>query len=370
MRKYSTIIISILLIAGGIYSAKELAGSKKRRGHKKERIMQSVIVEKVQNRSIPIQISESGILVAKNKIEIYAEVQGVMETTSKEFKPGSIYEKDDILVKIRNTDYYAKLQSQKSILENLITSVLPDLQLDYPDAYTKWNAHLKNFDMNKPIGELPETSSDKEKYFIIGKNIYTTYYQTKNLEIVLQKYIIRAPFNGILTEAIVTPGTVVRPGQKLGELINPDVYEMEVSVGKSVLSSLSIGKTVEVINGKNTDLIWHGEIVRINGKVDTETQTVKVFILLKGEELKEGMYLEAHISGNPLKDAYEVSTGLLIDGCKLFIVNNNKLEIVPVKILHKTYDSVVVHGIKDGMQLVSKPISGAYAGMEVSISDE
>lgn len=332
--------------------------------------MQSVFVEKVENRNIPILISESGRLVAKNKIEIYAEVQGVMETTPKEFKPGSIYKKGDILVKIRSTDYNANLQAQKSILQNLITSVLPDLQLDYPEAYTKWNDHIKNFDMNKPIGELPKTTSAKEKYFIIGKNIYTTYYQTKNLEIILQKYIIRAPFNGILTEAIVTPGTVIRLGQKLGELIDPNVYEMEVSVSKSLLPSLSIGKTVEVKNGNNSNLTWHGKIVRINGKVDTNTQTVKVYILLKGEELKEGMYLEAHISATPLKDAYEVSSRLLVDGHKLFIVNNNKLEIVPVKILHKTYNSVVVQGIKDGMQLVSKPISGAYAGMEVSISDE
>ncbi|MGR3219021.1 MAG: efflux RND transporter periplasmic adaptor subunit [Candidatus Anammoxibacter sp.] len=370
MRKYITVIISIILIAGGIYGAKELANSKKKKTHKKRVIIQSVFVEKVKNRNIPIRISGSGILTAKNKIEIYSEVQGVMEATSKEFKPGSIYKKGEILVKIRSADYYANLQAQKSVLQNLITGILPDIQLDYPADYAKWNGYLKNFDINKPVSALPETTSDQEKYFIIGKNIYTTYYQTKNLEIILQKYIIRAPFDGILTESIVTPGTVVRPGQKLGELIDPDIYEMEVSVSKSVMSSLSVGKSVQVNDIGNSGLTRHGVIVRINGKVDTNTQTVKVFILLEGKGLKEGMYLEALMSGHPLENAYEVPSRLLIDGRKLFIVNNSKLEIVPVKILHKTYDSVVVRGIKDGMQLVSKPISGAYVGMEVRISGE
>lgn len=369
MRQYITIIISIAMLAGAWFTYQSMVASKKKRRPKKEKILQSVFVEKVENKAIPVQIIESGRLVAKNKIEIYSEVQGVMEPTSKEFKPGSIYRKGAVLVKIRSTDYYANLQAQKSTLQNLITSVLPDLRLDYPEAYKKWDDYLRNFDMDKSIGKLPETSSDKEKFFITGKNIYTTYYKTKNLEIIYQKYTIRAPFKGILTEAVVTPGTVVRPGQKLGEFIDPSVYEMEVSVNKTALPSLSVGKKVKVKDG-SSDQVWNGKIIRINGKIDVSTQTVKVFVQLNSDKLREGMYMEATIVANPIQDAYELPSSLLVDGTKLYIVNNDVLEIVTVSILHKKQASVVVKGLTNGMQMVAKPLAGAYTGMKVIIAEE
>lgn len=369
MRKYITIFISIILLVGSYYIAKGLVSSKKKRKPKTEKVIQSVFVKEVNNTAVPIQIIESGRLVAKNKIEIYAEVQGVMEATSKEFKPGSIYNKGEVLVKIRDNDYYANLQAQKSTLQNLITSVLPDLRLDYPEAYKKWDDYLRNFNMSKPIGKLPKTSSDKEKYFITGKNIYTTYYQTKNLEIIFQKYTIRTPFKGILTEAVVTPGTVVRPGQKLGEFIDPNVYELEVSVKKSEMASLRIGQVAEVHSPNLGAKMWKGKIIRINGKIDISTQTVKVYIQLNSKELREGMYMEASITGTPIENTVEIPNGILIDGTQLYIVKGGILEIVAVEVLHKKHNSVVVRGLQNGTHLVVKPIAGAYAGMEVSIAE-
>ncbi len=50
----------------------------------------------------------------------------------------------------------------------------------------------------------------------------------------MSKYTIKAPFKGILTEALVTEGTLIRNNQKLGEYIDPSLYEMEVSLGKKL----------------------------------------------------------------------------------------------------------------------------------------
>ena len=125
------------------------------------------------------------------------------------------------MLSLNSDEFYASLQSQKSNLYNLITSILPDLRLDYPTEFKKWETYLKGFDMNKTTPKLPDFSSDKEKYFISGRGILTAYYNVKNLEVRLSKHQIRAPFSGILTEALVTPGTLVRVGQKLGEFIDP-----------------------------------------------------------------------------------------------------------------------------------------------------
>ena len=115
---------------------------------------------------------------------------------------------------------------------------MPDLRLDYPDAFEKWQQYLAKLDMSNSTPDLPETTKDNEKYFITGKGIYSSYYNVKSLEQRLSKYSIRAPFSGVLTNADVTKGTLIRSGQKLGEFIQTGIYETEVSVNTSYLNTL------------------------------------------------------------------------------------------------------------------------------------
>ena len=369
MRKIITIIFGVVLIAGALYIANTLAKNKKRRPVVDNKIVQTVFVETVKNSDIPVKVVESGRLVAKDRMELYAEVTGVMETTVKEFKPGATYRKGEIMLKIRSADFFANLQSQKSNLLNLITSILPDLRLDYPDAYPKWDAYVRDFDIRRPTPPLPETTSEKEKFFITGRNIYTTYYNVKNSEIIYDKYTLRAPYQGILTSALVTPGTLVRQGQKLGEFIDPSVFELEVSVNKSMIPALSIGQKVQIRDTESSEAEWSGRIIRINGKVDQTTQTVQVFIMVSGAGLKEGMYLEATISGNEKKNAFEINRSLLVDESKVYIVKDSVLQLVQIVPLHFNQKSVIVSGLNDGEAVISQIVPGAYDGMEVQINN-
>ncbi len=370
MRKAINVVLGIAIVIGAVFGAKAIIAGKKKRKPKNEKVVPTVFVEQVNNASIPINIKESGRLMAKRRLEIFAEVQGVMEGTGKEFKPGKTYRRGETLVKIRSTDYYANLQAQKSVLQNMITSILPDLRLDYPKAYQRWDAYLKDFRMDRPIQPLPEPTSDKEKFFVTGKNIYTTYYNTKNLEIIYQKYTLRAPFSGILIESQVNQGTLIRPGQKLGTLIDPKLFELEVSVSKSLIPSLSVGQTVSVIDPVNTTLRYEGKIGRVNGMVNTGTQTVQVFIEVKGADLKEGMYLEAVVNGKEKENAFEIERSLLVDNNKVFAINDSVLIMHPVKVVHKTQNTVVVEGLPQGAQILRKSVPGAYSGMQVKIQKE
>lgn len=367
MRNYITIIIGILLLVAGYFGAKYVIDNAEKPKAKEKKVVQSVYVQTVENTDVPIIINESGRLMAKNRLELYSEVQGVMESTSTVFKPGSRYKKGQTMVRVRSNDYYANLQAQKSVLQNLITSVIPDLRLDYPEAYKKWDDYLRNFDMDKSIAPLPKTSSDKEKYFITGKNIYTTYYNTKNLEIILTKYNLTAPFNGILVEALANPGTVVRPGQKLGDFIDPTIFELEVAVSKTLLPSLAIGKNVLVTDAKEATKSWNGTIARINGRVNSTTQTIRVFIDLKGEDLREGMYLQAHMDGEAKTNSIEIPRSLIVQESNVYIVKGDALQLVPISILHQNQNTVIVQGLVDGMQLVSKLVPNSFSGMKVSI---
>lgn len=370
MRKIVSIALGLVLILAAFFVVKIMIDSNQKKKKKAPKIIKTVFVETVQNKEIAVIISASGNLIAKNKIEIYSEVQGVLHTINKDFKAGTTYKKGEIILKINYDEHYANLQAQKSNLFNSITSIMPDIRLDYPNEYIKWQKYLESFDFNKTTPTLPETNSEKEKFFISGRNIYTSYYNVKNMEVRLIKYTIRAPYNGILTEAIVTPGSLVRQGQKLGEFINPNIYEIGIAVNSTYSDYLQKGQTVELHNLENTKT-WTGKVVRVNGKVDQTSQTIKIFIQINSSDLKEGMYLEASLSAKPEKEAFEIPRKLLVNNESVFVVvNDTLLSLVKVNPVYFNDQSVVIKGLPNGSVTLTKNIPGAYDGMTVKIFDE
>ncbi len=357
------------MVVAAVYLARNIIDNKKSFRPKAEKVVKTVFTEVVENGNVAIIVPANGNLTAKRRVELYSEVQGVFRKGSKLFKPGQKYRKGEAIIRIDASEYAAGVQSSKSNLYNQLTSVMPDLRLDYPEIYPKWQAYLNNFDMAKTTPALPEMSSEKEKFFISGRGILTTYYNVKNQEQRLSKYRISAPFSGVLTEALVTEGTLVRAGQKLGEFINTDVYELEVAVGKTYSDLLKVGEAVELTNLDNTKT-YKGKVTRINGRVDQASQTIKAFIEVSDSTLKEGMYLEASLNAKQEDNAIEVDRNLLLENNQIFVVKDSILDLIDVKPVYFSEKRVVLKEIPDGTTIMSKPLIGAYTGMAVKIYEE
>lgn len=369
MRKILLSIIGVVIIALALIVSYYVVKNSTKAKPKVEKVVKTVFSEVVKNSTVPITIPANGTLVAKNKLELFSEVQGVFQLSSNDFKAGQPYKKGQTLISINSSEYFASVQSAKSDLYNLITSIMPDLRLDYPSAFPVWQTYLSNFDISKSVSPLPENNEEKANYFITGRGIMTAYYNVKNLEQRLSKYNIRAPFNGIITEALVTKGSLIRPGQKLGEFIDTSVFEVELAIGKTFTDLLQIGEKVK-LNATDDDTSYVGKVTRVNGRIDQATQTVKVFVEVRGASLKEGMYLEAELEAKEETNAIKISRKLLIDGSEIFIVRDSILDIIKVDPVYFSPKEVVIKGVPDGTKILSKSLPGAYAGMLVKIYDE
>ena len=364
MRKIILALLGVILIIASVYTSKIIISSKSKIRKAPPKVIKTVYVDTVSNSMIPIIIPANGNLIAKRRVEIYSEVQGIFKPTSKLFKPGEKYNKNEVFITINNTEYYANVQSAKSNLYNSIVAVMADLRLDFPDIYPKWEAYLKTYDLEKTTPKLPEINSEKENYFITGRGIISNYYSVKNLEQRLSKYTIKAPFKGILTQTLVTEGTLIRNNQKLGEYIDPSIYEMEVSLGENYANLLKIGENVKLNNLENTEE-YTGKISRINGSVDTASQTIAVFIEIKNSSLKEGMFLEAKLNAKNEPNAIEINRSLLLDENKIFIVRDNVLDVIKVTPTYFSETKVVLKNIPDKTIILSNPFPGAYVGLLV-----
>ncbi|MCK4944493.1 MAG: HlyD family efflux transporter periplasmic adaptor subunit, partial [Candidatus Aminicenantes bacterium] len=319
----------------------------------------------VVNKNIHAPIEISGHLYAYDKLEIYAEVSGVLLRTGKQFREGTAFRKGETLIMIDDRVYLNNVLAQKSSLLNQLTLLLPDLSIDFPASAKGWEKYLQQFQLDKPLALLPEPSNEKERYYIASRNIFNSFYIIKSMEATLAKYTINAPFSGLVTQSNINPGTLVRIGQKLGEFTNTELYELEAPVGLFDLSRIRVGQTVNLktqdVNGD-----FKGRIQRINRVIDRNSMTVKVYIHLSDPLLKEGMYMTGHARGTPIAMAYTLAKDLLVDNDQIYVVKDNRLVLKKVEIVGKMGDRVIVRGLSDGTRILGETWIEAREGAQVS----
>ena len=318
----------------------------------------------VKNENIQLPVEITGPLYAYDKVELYAEVSGVLLKTSKRFKEGYRYKKGDLLIHIDDQVYKNNLLAQKSSLLNQLTLLLPDLSIDFPMRSPEWEAYLKNLDLRKPLNPLPQPASEKERYYIASRNIYNQYYTIKSMEATLEKYTLEAPFNGVVTESVINPGTLILVGQKLGEFTSTDLYEMEAAVNLFEANQLKVGMTVN-LETEDTQGKFTGRIQRINSVIDKKSMSVKVYIHVSDSRLRDGMYMIGHVQGKPISNGFMVSKDLLVGSDQLFTVKDSVLVLEKIEIAAEKGGRIIVRGLEDGTQILGEVWKEARAGKKI-----
>jgi len=363
MRKILLVFIGILFFGGAVFTAYYLITKPKEDNPKKETIYKPIAVDRIKNADIPITVKTNGIAEATRKFELFSEVEGVFEYSSKDFRTGQTYRKGQVLLKMNNEEFQANVISAKSDFFNLLVSIMPDIKIDYPAEFNAWQSYLDNFDVQKSIKPLPKPSKQL-KYFITGRGLLSSYFNIKNLETRLNKFLIKAPFDGVLTEATINPGTLIRPGQRLGEFVDPSVYEVEIALQKAMIPFVKEKDTVVL---KSLDGLFSakGQISRINAQIDQQTQTIQVFVKTEDTDVREGMYLQVEIQGQTINNAYSISRSLLKDKDKIFVVKDSVLAYKTIKPVYYEEENAIIQGLNNGDIIMTSNLSSAYPGMLV-----
>ncbi|MBC8182003.1 HlyD family efflux transporter periplasmic adaptor subunit [candidate division KSB1 bacterium] len=367
LNKKITIIVTVLIIIVGFALKSFLSNQKepmKRRPTNRNEKPINLLT--VKNENIKTQFDVSGYLNALDKVELFAEVSGILLKTLKRFKEGNRFAKGEALCLIDDRVYRNNVLAQKSSLLNQLTLLLPDLSIDFPESASRWESFLHEFNLQKPLNPLPEPATDQEKYYIASRNIFNLYYSIKSMEETLAKYTIAAPYNGIVTLSNINPGTLVRMGQKLGEYMSTDVYELEATIGMNKIQHINKGDRV-VLTSEDIPGKFAGKIQRINNIIDRESQSVKIYITTTENKLKYGMYLTAHITSTEIENAIRIPRSLLQENDKIFTVNDSTLHLKSVNVVAVENGHVIVKGLEDGSKILGSQIANATDGMKIKI---
>lgn len=357
--KVSHVLVLILITLSGCNTNEGASATTLQNPDSQSAVLKNIEFITIELESRSQSIPVNGRLRAENRVMIFPEIQGKIFPAAKAFKEGVSFEKGEVMLQLDSEDVQFQLRSSKSNFKTLISRLLPDIKMDYPETFEQVNTWYSDIETDKAIPQPPEMNNAQLQQFLSSRGIYDAYYQVKSAETRLKKFTIKAPFSGILSTANVEPGQAVGPQIHLGTLVDPESYILQVSMDQKQIGYAEIGSEIRVWDHMNS---WYATIDRINPAVDPNSQMVTVYLKVSGENLREGMFLEGQLkSENKFKAARIPKTALLRTG-HVYTANNNVIGLKPVQILDVEKTHIWVSGLENGDQIIANA-ELAYAGL-------
>ena len=319
----------------------------------------------IKKQSVSPLIEFSGRITSSNKINIISEVNGVSKIENTKFEVGEYFKKGDVLLSIEDSDIALELKSIKSQFLALLIKVLPDIKMDFPSLGSEIEFYVNNFNLNNNISDLPKITHSKARNFLSSRQVFSNYYTIKSLEKKIEKFKIRAPFEGVLTRVLIDPGSSIIIGQPLGEFINPKMYEINGSVSINDSKLIQPGNEV-IIYSNDLNSKIKGVVDRIGCHINELTQSVDVFILVKDSTVKDGMYVTGNIVCDTINNIFKIERSRITKKNQVYTVLNNELKLKNVDIIVFQNDSVIVDGLLNKDCIVTQYRNYFYDNMPIN----
>lgn len=308
-----------------------------------------------------------GRVNSAQSVALVAEVGGKLMQGSIVLKEASRFNKGDIIFKIDDREARYNLQSQKSEFLNNVASTLADIKIDFPEELSKWENFLQQIEITKPLPDLPELKSRKEKTFVSNRKLLNQYYSIKSAEERLAKYAFIAPYNGSIAQLNIEEGSIVNPGASIGRIIRTDEMEAEIPIKAESIKWIEKGMPVKLYS-ENKTMYWEGKVARISDYVDPNTQSINIYVTVQPNnqnKLFEGIYLQAEIESSLLVNTMEIPRKALVNNNQVYVVSNGKLKLKPITIHKVNSNSIIFSGLETGELVVVESLVNVSENMSV-----
>lgn len=138
----------------------------------------------------------------------------------------------------------------------------------------------------------------------------------------LSDRLIKAPFSGVVGLRNISVGALVEPGDIITTLDDDTVMKLDLSVPDVYLARLKLGLTVLARTRTHKDREFKGEVHSIDSRIDEESRSVVVRVLLDNHEslLKHGMLMEVTLLKNPRETLVIPEAALMPVGREQFVL--------------------------------------------------
>jgi hypothetical protein len=317
-----------------------------------------IAVTPMINQALTSTLTAYGQILPNQQLDVTMQVQGFLEREQRSLRPGMTFKKNDMLYKVERVDALYNIIARRSAFTNLITAALPDLKVDYPNAYQKWERFLGEIDAIKALPPLPPIEDKREKLFINSRNIPSEYYSIKASETQLDNYFYLAPFDGTVIASFAEPGAMVTPGMRLATIARTTNYEVKAPIPTR---QLTLFQQSDVITFKNPDgeKIGTGKFLRFSEAINQQTQSVDAYFsfqALPKTTILQGMFVNLE-SNTEIQNKSVLIPENAVRNNTVQLLKDSLIQLQTVTIISRKIDSVFVSGLQDGALLILEPVT-------------
>lgn len=112
--------------------------------------------------------------------------------------------------------------------------------------------------------------------------------------------VVKAPYDGIVSERQVNPGDVVAPGAPLVTIVDPSTMRLEGSVPADQLANIRIGAPVTFTVTGYPNRTFHGSVSNIYPSADPGTRQVRLYVRIPnaGRGLVAGLFATGRVASS------------------------------------------------------------------------
>lgn len=143
----------------------------------------------------------------------------------------------------------------------------------------------------------------------------------------------------------------------------------------SAMPDISHLEATVTLSSGTFEAVWPAKVARVSETIDPNQATVGVILEIEKDasnthmQLANGMFVRAEIQG--VKSPQWVIPERALHGDRIYLFRNNKLEILPVKVLYRRDQKVVIEGdITEGEQIILNDLLPAIPGMGLKLPVE
>jgi len=186
---------------------------------------------------------------------------------------------------------------------------------------------------------------------------------------VMEGYLtINAPFDGLISQRLVSEGDLATPGRALLEIQGLDELQLEASVPESLISRVYLDQEVRVESG-NPVQVYAGKVVEVSPAADPVTRTFLVKVNLpQGEGLRSGQFARLLVEMDLREYVAVPETAVRQRGQmeQLFVMEDGVAKLRLVKLGRKRDGKVeILSGLAVGEQVVVSSESALRDGQPI-----
>jgi membrane fusion protein (multidrug efflux system) len=182
--------------------------------------------------------------------------------------------------------------------------------------------------------------------------------------------LVRAPFDGIVSERGVEVGEWVAPGRSLFTLVDSDPLKIELSVPESSVPAIALGQPVSIGTVARPGISYSATVTRMAAEIGrTRSLIVEATIDSRAEQLVPGMFVEAQVITGRVSRPVLPATAVVRRGktWHAFVVRGGVLEdrIVQLGPVPGTGQVSIVQNIQPGDRVVGHVTDQITDGLRV-----